>query len=165
LTNPLFNRQNLKIILLSGLFLIFVTGFSSCDPKRVFEKNITVATSGWKSTQPIEMDVDIQDTVSLTNFYINVRHTTGYKYSNIYFFVDTFFPEGSKTRDTLQVILADDAGKWFGKGLGNVKSAQVLIKSGVTFPVKGIYKFRIEQGMRDFELKGIEDVGIRIEKM
>ncbi|MBM3436813.1 MAG: gliding motility lipoprotein GldH, partial [Bacteroidetes bacterium] len=34
-----------------------------------------------------------------------------------------------------------------------------------SFPVKGKYVFRIEQGMREFELQGIEDIGIRIEKM
>jgi gliding motility-associated lipoprotein GldH len=31
--------------------------------------------------------------------------------------------------------------------------------------MKGHYKFRIEQGMREPELTGIKDVGIRIEKM
>jgi gliding motility-associated lipoprotein GldH len=145
---------------LSFFFII-----SSCDPKRVFEQNIPVLTKGWKSTEPVEFDVLINDTIALHNYYINIRHTTDYKYSNIYFFVDTWFPEGSKTCDTIQVVLADATGKWYGKGFGKIKDAKVLIKSGVAFPVKGSYRFSIEQGMREFELKGIEDIGIRIEKM
>jgi gliding motility-associated lipoprotein GldH len=146
-------------LILSGLLFI------SCDPKRIFEQNTAVETKGWKSTEPAEFNVLIEDTVNLHNYYLNIRHTTGYKYDNIYFFIDTYFPEGSKTRDTIQVMLADATGKWYGKGLGNIRNAQVLIKTGMSFPVKGKYLFRIEQGMREFELKGIEDVGIRIEKM
>jgi len=40
-----------------------------------------------------------------------------------------------------------------------------LLKRGFSFPMKGKYKFRIEQGMREPELKEITDVGIRIERM
>jgi len=138
---------------------------TSCDPKRVYEQNFTIDTGGWKSTETVDFNVEIADTVTLHNYYINIRHTTGYKYDNIYFFINTYFPEGSLTRDTIQVMLADAAGKWYGKGLGNIKDAQVLVKSGMSFPVKGKYVFRIEQGMREFELQGIEDIGIRIEKM
>jgi len=145
---------------MSVLFII-----TSCDPKRVFEQNIPVLTKGWKSTEPVELEVLINDTITLHNYYINIRHTTDYKYSNIYLFMDTWFPEGSQTRDTIQVVLADATGKWYGKGFGNIKDAKILVKSGVAFPVKGSYRFRIEQGMREFELKGIEDIGIRIEKM
>jgi gliding motility-associated lipoprotein GldH len=34
----------------------------------------------------------------------------------------------------------------------------------MVFPHKGIYRFELEQAMRVKELKGIRDVGIRIEK-
>jgi gliding motility-associated lipoprotein GldH len=40
-----------------------------------------------------------------------------------------------------------------------------LIRQAVTFPVKGIYKISIEQGMRDENLQGIEDIGVWIERM
>ena len=103
--------------------------------------------------------------LALLNFYINIRHTTEYKFRNIFLFVDTFFPDGSQSRDTVEIMLADPKGKWFGKGIGSIRSNQVLLKRGFSFPLKGHYKFRIEQGMRVPELMGIKDVGIRIEKM
>lgn len=80
-------------------------------------------------------------------------------------FIDTHFPQGIHTQDTIELILADNTGKWYGKGFGKIKEYQVLIRKAVTFPVTGIYNIGIVQGMRDKNLQGIEDVGIRIEKM
>jgi len=137
----------------------------SCDPGRIYENNAPVDPTGWQITNKIPFELEVTDTLALLNFYINIRHTTDYKYRNIFLFVDTFFPEGSQSRDTIEIILADAKGKWFGKGIGNIRSNQVLLKRGFSFPMKGHYKFRLEQGMREPELMGIKDVGIRIEKM
>ena len=94
-----------------------------------------------------------------------MRHTESYKYSNLFLFINSYFPEGTYARDTIQLILADQKGKWYGKGFGKIKEYQVMIRQGIVFPVTGIYKIGIEQGMRDNNLQGIEDIGIRIERM
>lgn len=94
-----------------------------------------------------------------------MRHADSYKFSNLYLFINSYFPGGSHTRDTIELILADHTGKWYGSGFGNIKEYQVLIRKGVVFPVTGVYKIGIEQGMRENNLLGIEDIGIRIERM
>jgi gliding motility-associated lipoprotein GldH len=157
-------RQWIKTAFIPALF-ISLTLLISCDPGRIYEKNTPVDPEGWLMTDKKPFEVEVTDTLALLNFYINIRHSTDYKYRNIFLFVDTFFPEGSQSRDTIEIVLADAKGKWFGKGISNLRSNQVLLKRGFSFPMKGHYKFRIEQGMREPELKGIKDVGIRIEKM
>jgi gliding motility-associated lipoprotein GldH len=149
----------------AALILIVVLTFASCDPTGVFEKNTPIDPAGWQISNKVPFELDVTDTLALLNFYINIRHTTDYKYRNIFLFVDTFFPEGTQSRDTIEIVLADAKGRWFGKGIGNIRSNQVLLKRGFSFPMKGHYKFRLEQGMREQELTGIQDVGIRIEKM
>jgi gliding motility-associated lipoprotein GldH len=139
--------------------------FSSCDPNRIYEKNIRIDSNGWAIGEKVLFDVPVNDSLELYNFYINMRHTDNYKFSNLYLFINSYFPGGSFARDTIELVLADHTGKWYGKGLGKIKEYQVLIRKGIVFPVKGNYRISIEQGMRENNIKGIEDIGIRIERM
>jgi len=159
-----YHRHLIKIVV-STFLVSCILLLISCDPNRVYETNTQIDATGWLISNKVPFEMEVTDTLALLNFYINIRHTTDYKYRNIFLFVDTFFPEGSQSRDTVEIILADARGKWFGKGIGNIRSNQVLLKRGFSFPMKGHYKFRLEQGMREQELLGITDVGIRIEKM
>ena len=106
----------------------------------------------------------MEDTTGLFDFYLTLRHNSKYKYSNIYFFVSTTFPDGQFSRDTVEFILADRRGKWYGKGIGSIKDLKILLKKGVSFPIPGNYVFEFEQAMREENLEGITDIGILIEK-
>lgn len=137
----------------------------SCDYSAVFEKNETIQKATWPASQKVGFDVTISDSLQLYNFYINLRHNTDYEFSNLYLFVGTHYPDGNYSRDTIELILSQPDGKWIGKGFGKLKENNILIKRGLVFPRKGNYRFEFEQAMRTEELKGIEDIGIRLEKM
>jgi len=156
-----------KLSVWRNLFFVFalLVIFSSCDPQRIYEKNIQVNPNGWPAGEEVLFEVPVNDSLMLHNFYVNLRHTENYKFSNLYLFIETHFPGGSHARDTIELILADNTGKWYGNGFGKIKEYKVLIRQAVTFPVTGIYNISIVQGMRDENLQGIEDVGIRIERM
>jgi gliding motility-associated lipoprotein GldH len=66
--------------------------------------------------------------------------------------------------DTIEFFLADPTGKWLGSGLGSVNSMLLPYRTNIKFPQRGIYTFEFKQGMRQEELKGIMDVGLRIDK-
>lgn len=151
-----------KIIL--SLFSMALLLFISCDQKRVYEKNVKISDGIWDIDEKISFDVDIKDTVSLHNFYINIRNTGAYPYSNIFLFVNTEFPDGGRSRDTVECFLADINGKWLGDGSGDIWDNQILFKRGVIFPRMGIYKFEYEHAMRVEQLPFIMDAGLRIEK-
>lgn len=154
--------NNYKAQLISILAIPFI--FFSCDQTRVYDYSISIPDQKWHMDSLIYFEVPITDTVSLHNFYFNIRHNTDYPYSNIYLFISTQFPNKQISRDTIELILADKKGKWIGKGIGKIKDNQVLLRKNLRFPRKGNYTFGIEQAMRSIELKGIEDIGIRIEK-
>lgn len=152
----------LRILFLAIPLLVIL---SSCDPDRIYENNIRVPQNGWSVSENVSFEVPITDSVALSNFYINLRHTEDYKFSNLYLFIDTYVPQGQHARDTIELILADKTGKWYGEGFGKIKEYQVLIRQGVVFPVTGLYNISIQHGMRESDLQGIEDVGIRFERM
>ncbi|MBE9481734.1 MAG: gliding motility lipoprotein GldH [Bacteroidetes bacterium] len=144
-------------------FLILLLLFASCDSNTVYDKNLTVGTE-WNKNDVLEFEVEITDTTSLYKYFINIRNSTDYKFRNIYFFLNTRFPDGRRARDTIECILASTDGRWLGSGLGDIKSNRILLKNKIKFPQAGNYKFELEQAMRVDNLQGIEDVGIRIEK-
>jgi gliding motility-associated lipoprotein GldH len=137
---------------------------SACDNKRIFEENAAIPDNNWASTNKIKFSVPIKDPSTAANFYINVRNADGYPYSNLYLFVKTTFPNGKFSTDTLECILADEKGKWLGKGLGDIYDNQIPFKRNVRFPQAGNYVFEIQQGMRSEVVPLIMDVGLRIEK-
>jgi gliding motility-associated lipoprotein GldH len=136
----------------------------SCDPNRVFEKNIRIPDGIWDRNNPVRFEVMVEDTITPHNLYINVRNTGMYPVSNLYIFVTTIAPSGHTIKDTVQVILADERGKWLGKGLGDIWDNQKLYKEQVRFAQKGEYIFEYEQAMRLEKLPFILDVGLRVEK-
>jgi gliding motility-associated lipoprotein GldH len=153
-----------RFLLITCLPFIFFLS-TSCDHKTIYSENKIVENDVWKAGHKLVYEFDVPDTVTLYNFLLNVRHTTEYKYSNLYLFISTKLPDGQTGRDTLELILADKEGKWFGRGIGKMRDYQVLLKRAVRLPKAGKYRFIIEQAMREEELKGISDVGIQITKI
>ena len=151
--------KGVKIILL--LLLVTVLG---CDSDRLFEENQKIDNNKWYIDNSVEFKVEIKDTSTLYNVYVNVRNAGYYRYSNFFLFVNTHLPAGQLQRDTLECPLASPDGKWLGDGLGDIWDNRILFKKNVTFPVEGEYRFELIQAMRDDPIEGIMDAGIRIEK-
>ncbi|MBN8703322.1 MAG: gliding motility lipoprotein GldH [Bacteroidetes bacterium] len=154
----------LKNILLITIYLLLISTLSSCDKNRVFEENKQISDQLWNIDEKLSFEVNVTDTLSNHNFYINVRNADGYPYNNLFLFITTQFPNGKFAKDTLECILADESGKWLGEGLGDIWDNQIPFKRKVLFPLQGKYIFTLEQGMRAEELPLILDAGIRIEK-
>lgn len=146
-------------------FTLLVLITASCDLNLVSEDYRQVRNEKWDRENIIEIDTEINDTINPCNIFICSRIRGEYPFSNLYLFIDIYFPDGQLIRDTLNCILADESGKWLGSGFGSIWSNEIPYKSNVRFPVSGKYIFRIEQGMRQKVIPGIVDVGIRIESL
>lgn len=130
----------------------------------IYDKNAGIPDNTWDVANKIKFELTISDTISGNNVFINLRHAGFYPYSNLFLFINTTFPDGKTTRDTAECILADDKGKWFGEGLGDMWDARILFKRNVRFSQSGTYIFEYEQAMRVEKLPGVMDIGLRIEK-
>jgi gliding motility-associated lipoprotein GldH len=152
----------LKANIFTILFLVFI--LASCDRNGVYEENIKTPNSTWGENDIARFSVPITDTLSNLNIYINVRNTTDYPNCNLFLFITTTSPSGATQLDTVECFLADEQGKWLGRGFGYLLDNRIPYKRNIRFPLKGDYKFEIKQAMRTDDLKGISSVGIRIEK-
>jgi gliding motility-associated lipoprotein GldH len=119
----------------------------------------------WKLMDIPTFKTQITDTINSNNVFFTIRTGSSYPFRNIYLFVTTTSPDGKSITDTLQYNLANEKGKWYGKGFGDVHELNLPYKSNVFFPVKGIYQFKIQHGMRIEDLKDVYDFGLRIEKI
>ncbi|MFY9154226.1 MAG: gliding motility lipoprotein GldH [Prolixibacteraceae bacterium] len=147
-----------------ALILIIVTGFASCDRKKVFESYYELNPKGWNKDSVVVFNVPLTDTTRNHSLFVNIRNKGTYPYSNLYLFLSVGAPDGSLVTDTVEFTLAEASGKWKGSGIGGLHDNQILYKTSVYFPRKGNYKFMIKQGMRDNVLEGIRDIGLRIER-
>ena len=118
----------------------------------------------WDKNNILKFDVDITDTVSPDNIYINVRNASQYQFNNLFLFLTTHVPNGNVAARTLvELTLADEKG-WLGDGAGDIWDNRILFKKNFRFPHSGKYIFELEQAMRLNPLPLIMDAGIRIEK-
>ncbi len=155
--------KKVKVNLIIVFAIVLVLTLNSCSQSSIYDHNFEV-DDPWVAEQKAIFNVEITDTISAFDFYINVRNTTEYNYSNLYLFIKTDFPDGRYAIDTVELFLADVKGNWLGNGFGEIKDNQILFRKRGRFPMSGTYNFTFEQAMRDKKLEGIKSVGIRIVK-
>jgi gliding motility-associated lipoprotein GldH len=145
--------------------LTYLLLLSSCNKNVVFTDSLEMPGSTWKLLDIPAFNIPITDTLNSNNVFFTIRTGSSYPFRNIYLFVTTTSPDGKSITDTLQYNLADEKGKWYGKGFGEIHELNLPYKTNVYFPLKGTYQFKIQHGMRLEDLKGVYDFGVRIEKI
>lgn len=138
--------------------------FYACNSDVVYEKIYEIEDGSWHYKNKLQFKVDVSDTLSLNDFYINLRNTNDYPYQNLYLYIQTILPNKQIAVDTVECYLANDKGKWLGDGLGDIKSMQILFRKELRFTDPGEYIFIFQHGMRKKELEGIIDVGLMIKR-
>jgi len=147
------------------LILTFLLLLLSCKSNIVYTNSQAMADETWKLADIPTFKVPITDTLNSNNVIFFIRNGSSYPFRNIFIFVTTTSPDGKQITDTLQYNLADEKGRWYGKGAGDIHELNLPYKSNVFFPKKGTYDFKIQHGMRVENLKGVYDFGLRIEKV
>ncbi|RUT77998.1 gliding motility lipoprotein GldH [Ancylomarina longa] len=152
--------------LIWAFFLILIgLGVTSCDFNRVYEQYEDIPNYQWEQKNILRFEVNIKDTIQANNIFLNIRNTGSYEYSNIWVFVKKITPDGKTENKKIELQLADEKGKWYGSGFGDIFDLQVPFQQNVIFPHSGKYVFEITQGMWPQKLNGVVNVGIRIEKL
>ncbi|MDA3822566.1 MAG: gliding motility lipoprotein GldH [Bacteroidales bacterium] len=144
--------------------LSIVVLISSCDSQMVYDDFQDIEGESWHWDDVLDFSIEVQDTISIHDILIRLRHSTDYPLSNLYMFVNIEGPSGQTETDTINYILAENSGKWIGSGVGNIREIGYLYKKNVRFPESGLYKVSIEQAMRLSEIP-VGEVGVRIEKI
>ncbi|HQS51819.1 MAG: gliding motility lipoprotein GldH [Sphingobacteriales bacterium 17-39-43] len=152
---------------ISFLFVVLMTTIlASCqDQSAIVDTNIELDKHNWSYTEKVKVPLNIESEDIPCNLYLNLRHTSDYKYSNIFLLIHITGPDGKKSTERREFKLALPDGEWLGSGSGNLYSYQILFKENFKFPLKGKYIIELEQNMRDNPLDHITDAGIRVERV
>lgn len=137
---------------------------AACDKNVYYTVQQDVDETGWDMNDRLEFDVDVDDTLQLFDFYVDVRNSVHFPKANVFFFINTTFPDGSVAYDTLECPLADVEGHWYGRRTGRYVDSRFVFRRHVIFPRTGNYHFEVAHGMRDTSVVGLKSVGLRIEK-
>lgn len=145
------------------LWIIVVLGIS-CQ-QDAGEVQMRDVNNLWAKNQAQEFQLDIKDADVPKNLIFIIRNNQNYPYSNL-FLIATLAQNGKPIKtDTLNYRLANPDGSWIGSGFGDTKEGWFLYKEYYQFPKNGIYTLSIKQGMRQDTLRGIEDIGIKIQTL
>ena len=147
----------IAVILFLGILAV------SCDGGAIYDQSVVIPNETWSADSIATFTLPVTDTVAAYDLYINLRNTTDYQFQNLYLFVDIHAPNGATLRDTFECYLADDHGKWLGKGKGRIYDNRFLYRQSVKFSTKGDYRIQFQQAMRAENLKGLANVGVRVE--
>lgn len=148
-----------RLLLLFGLSL----SVASCIPSSG-DVQMKPLNGNWNKKAEQVFDIDIQDAQNPKNLIFVVRNNNSYPYSNIRLIVNFEDVKNKKKEtDTLNYILAKPNGEWIGTGFGETKETLFQYKMNYKFPQNGAYKIGVIQAMRHDTLRGIEDIGIRVE--
>lgn len=137
----------------------------SCSSNDVFFQYKAIAPQGWNKDSVCTFNIPITDTTAVYNVYLNVRNRGEYPYQNLWIFLRKVQPDSTLVRDSVECYLADQRGKWLGSGVGSVYEMPILYQQNIRYKTKGTYRYQIAHGMRDSILVGINDIGVRVEKV
>ena len=155
-------RDKIKKRGLSALFcLLLITG---CSNNVVFQETKDLPAHGWEIDSVVVFKYNATDTSGMYDIVIDIRNDGNYHYQNFWLFINSTSPSRVVFKDTLECVLADNFGRWIGKGGGTLYQLPVSFMQQIKFPERGVYQFELIQGMREKTLTGIRDIGLRIIK-
>ncbi|MFV0420155.1 MAG: gliding motility lipoprotein GldH [Dysgonomonas sp.] len=162
-----------KAILVLSLIFLCLVGIS-CSKQDTYYHVYEMKDANWVQKDTLRFTIDttmfkVDSVLFETNIpytlSIEVTNNVNYPYRNIWFFIqsnidsDSVYAEQSK-----EYQLADIEGKWLGSGFGNLFQSSFVVFENISFSEKRNYYIKVEHGMRDELLTGIEKVGIKLSK-
>ncbi|MDR0748660.1 MAG: gliding motility lipoprotein GldH [Tannerellaceae bacterium] len=151
-------KVNGIIVFLGCLFL-----FSCGKNQIVYNQYLAIDRSAWEKDKEYYFTFQVDDPAVPYNITLEIRNNNLYPYQNLWLFLQEDPPAGPIARDTMECMLADDFGKWVGSGISLFQTS-FPVKTNYLFTDTGRYTFGFRQGMRNDTLRGIQEIGLRIEK-
>lgn len=158
-------KKILKIVFLFTLFL----SFSSCNKSQVYKEFKTLPNYTWERIEKgksIEFDnINIENEEDVYDISFHIRHTPYITEDEIKFKLKITSPSSIVRESVHTVKLKDKEGKeWLGEAMGDIIDLEVDLKTFYSFIERGLYKIELVNMGQKYQLQGIMEVGIEINK-
>ena len=152
-------KQNF-FFLLSLLFL-----FPACQSNVVYKESVKIENQEWSYQDTIDFEVPISDTSQFYQIILDINHSQEFPFENLYVLIYSKLPNGERFKERVSLPFMNQAGIWFGKCSGENCQLAINLQEKVKFESQGKYVFTIEQHTRNNPIKGIREVGFRVEQL
>ncbi len=158
-------KKTLKIVFLFTLIL----SFSSCNKSQVYKEFKTLPNYTWERIEKgksIEFDnINIENDEDVYDISFHIRHTPYITEDEIKFKLKITSPSSIVRESVHTVKLKDKEGKeWLGEAMGDIIDLEVDLKTFYSFIERGLYKIELVNMGQKYQLQGIMEVGIEINK-
>ena len=158
-------KKTLRIVFLFTLIL----SFSSCNKSQVYKEFKTLPNYTWERIEKgksIEFDnINIENEEDVYDISFHIRHTPYITEDEIKFKLKITSPSSIVRESVHTVKLKDKEGKeWLGEAMGDIIDLEVDLKTFYSFIERGLYKIELVNMGQKYQLQGIMEVGIEINK-
>ena len=135
---------------------------ASCHGRVLYSHVHDLPVEEWHADSVLTFAYTPIDSVADYSIRFVVKHTNQYPYQNLWMFVHEYQDSICTMIDTIECYLADDYGRWYGKGVSSYELPLVYQEPvSYHFP-NTIHTITLQQGMRSELVKGIQSVGIEV---
>lgn len=147
------------------VILLLSTALGSCKQSIVYEETFEIdPQQGWAYADSLTYAFSIADTLQVYNLYLELDHLVDYPYQNLYINIRTVFPDGKDLAQVLSLELSDKQGFWQGNCNSKACELRIPIQEEAYFNQPGDYRIVVEQYMRTDSLRGLQSIGLQLEK-
>lgn len=100
-------------------------------PVMAHARFIHLPVEGWQRTLPLSFVPEYDDSTTVYDLELAVRHDISYPYRNLLIVVDIIAEDSTVNRRSLDLPLSDEYGNWTGGGFGSLYQKQVHLLSDV----------------------------------
>lgn len=134
---------------------------TACTRSAVYDQFQAIEGKEWTKEKVYYFTFSIDDNSIPYDLSLEIRNNNRYPYQNLWVFFSEEPPIGPLTRDTMECMLADDYGKWYGHGISLFLST-FPVRTNYYFPYPGQYTYSFRQAMRQDKLIGIQEIGLNV---
>ncbi|HTN39096.1 MAG TPA: gliding motility lipoprotein GldH [Arachidicoccus sp.] len=148
----------------TAVFLLTLLSLAGCSHHTLRQEQlVNIPKMEWSHKFAPWLDLEIDDSTVLYNVFAVVRHTEAFKYSNLLLSYSLIRPGDSAVVKHINLPLADSHGAWLGDTLGTTIETRIRLNETPLRLGSGNNAFILAQQMPDEPLKGIVNIGIRLE--
>lgn len=145
-----------SFILFLGLLMTSCEDHAFYDEAHSFDKNT------WTEKDTAVFKVEVDDTDINYDFFLTLRTSKSYAYSNLWVTIETIAPDDSKSVISQRIDIANPDGSWKGRVTGSLVENRLHYRT-TAFPLEGNYTFRIYQSVNQEKINDVMDISLRIE--
>jgi len=144
----------MRVLSFCACLLIFL----SCSSDVIYEKSHEFDNGIWSYSNPAKFDFSIDKNESRYDLQLDINHSTGYPFENLYLNIKTEFPDKSTVTDTLSLEMVNNKGAWIGKCSGEDCLLKVVLQECTRFKDAGEHKISFGQFTREDQLQGVNSL-------